>query len=69
MSERQESNLRPRGPKPRALPTALLSDGAGGGTRTRTELPPRDFKSRASTISPPRHQCAFYNVRVNSAIA
>jgi hypothetical protein len=26
--------------------------GADGGTRTRTGLPPRDFKSLASTISP-----------------
>ncbi len=33
--------------------------GAGGRTRTGTELPPRDFKSLVSTISPPRQILSF----------
>jgi hypothetical protein len=34
------------------------ADGAGGGTRTPTVLPPPDFESGASAISPLRHHLA-----------
>ena len=34
---------------------SFFSNGAGGGSRTHTVLPPRDFKSRASAIPPHQH--------------
>ncbi len=34
---------------------SLILNGAGGGSRTHTELPPPDFESGASAISPHRH--------------
>ena len=38
--------------KPKNYVLGLFLLGAGGRTRTGTELPPRDFKSLASTIPP-----------------
>ena len=37
------------------LKTYSQNFGAGGGSRTHTVLPPRDFKSRASAIPPHQH--------------
>ena len=35
-------------------------NGAGGGSRTHTVLPPRDFKSRASAIPPHQQSFSYY---------
>lgn len=35
--------------------SSVSEDGAGGGTRTHTELPPADFESATSTIPSHRH--------------
>ena len=41
----------------------FVDTGAEGRTRTDTELPPQDFESSASTISPLRHR-GKYNGRL-----
>ena len=43
------------------------SFGAGGGSRTHTVLPPRDFKSRASAIPPHQHN-ELYNIIATSKV-
>ena len=41
--------------KAKTSKNAVFADGAGGGSRTHTVLPPQDFKSCASAIPPHQH--------------
>ena len=65
MSGRQDSNLRPPGPKPGALPACATSrllrldqsTGGEGGIRTRgTELPVRQFSKLLISATHPPHR-------------
>ena len=51
----------------RQRPNSAASIGAEGGARTRTEFPPRDFKSRVSAIPPLRHLFYFITLRQPSS--
>ena len=61
LSGRQDSNLRPPGPKPGALPACATSrtifNCGGGGIRTRgTELPVRQFSKLLISATHPPHR-------------
>ena len=45
------------------MPQSERSIGAGGGIRTHTPLRGADFKSAASTVSPPRHVATMAEYR------
>jgi hypothetical protein len=77
MSGRQDSNLRPHGPKPRALPTELRPDinrrsfkrrrvVPGEGVEPSHALYIQHFKCCASAIPPPRQYHEFYQISHSS---